>query len=453
MAKGIEELKKLVKKLIKFGYDVDQIYHMTSGNSDYSNIGDDIIEEVVSDIVDEYPNYGLIQKMVRSKIVCDAQGESNKLMLLDERFRSIDEFDRIRLKETVDPKFDFNSRIYTAKFEYKPLNPGMLLKNKDGTYTYNTYTPPKWQEDWFYSKGVDEPLKINIIPEIYDDFLKHLVGNGKDSEASYEYIIKWLANGLRRKNYCILTTIGKQGIGKGVLGKIMKQLFGDKNYYEGSDRMFKGTFNSQIADNRLVYCDEISIKDREEEDRLKVVVNDTVEIEKKGVDAKTINNYANFYISSNNMDAISLTADDRRFSIVELTDVKLLEVFSPDKIKELILPENIDKLARYLWYVETDEKEMGKVFITERTAEVRALGLREWEEYFVFTYCYDNRGKTVLLSDAKEDIKENFGYNRAAGRGKFMTLQNKYPDIFKVLSAKENGKTVWKIQIFNVNEK
>jgi hypothetical protein len=50
------------------------------------------------------------------------------------------------------------------------------------------------------------------------------------------------------------------------------------------------------------------------------------------------------------MDAVKLSADDRRFSIVCLTEKKLIEVMRSDEIKALTMPENIDKLARYLYY-------------------------------------------------------------------------------------------------------
>ena len=434
MSKNIEELKRYSKGLIRMGIEDRGIIQAASNH--FKGITFDIISDVVNDVVGDYPNYGLIQKVVRSKIVCDAQGDNQKLMLLDEQNRSIEEYDRSRIKEILDPKFDFQSKMHSARYEYRPLEPGMLLKEKDGTFTYNTYNPPKWQQDWFYSKGITKPVKVSKIPEIYNKFLTHLVGNGEDSKASYDYIIKWLANGLKRKNYCILTTIGKQGIGKGVLGSIMKHLFGEENYYEGSDRMFKGTFNSQIADRRLVYCDEITIKEREDEDRLKLVVNDFIEIEKKGIDAKSIKNYASFYISSNFMDSITLTADDRRFSIVELTNQKLLESMTPDQIRSLTSSENIKQFANFLWHVDVDEKQMAKVFITSRTEEVRAMGLKEWEEWFVFNFCVQNKDKVITLDKAKEEIKENFGYSKAAGRGKFMELQNKYPDSFKVVLRK-----------------
>ncbi len=438
---SIDECQRLCIKYIKFGYDEVNLRVLLSHKSDYD---ERTINNIVSDAIKSYPNYGLIQKIVRSKLVCDVNGEDQRVMVLDSAYRKISSIHRQRLGELFDAKYDFKSRIYTAEYEYKPFDPGLLLENEDGAYTYNTYVPPKWLEDWFYSDGKIEPKKEDKMPKIYHDFLMHLVGNNK---RSYDYIVKWIANGLRRKNYCILATIGKQGIGKGVLGEIMRLLFGKENSYAGSDRMFKGTFNAQISNKRLVYCDEIFIKEKEDEDKLKLVVNDNIEIEKKGIDAKEIKNYANFYVSSNNMDSINLTADDRRFSIVDLTDLKLVEIMTPDHIKLLLDMENIEKLACYLWHVEVDVQEMSKVFITDRTEQVRAMGLKEWEEWFLSEYCGKHKGETIKIHDAGESIKENFGYSTRVGRGRFMELQNKYPGIFNVVLRVEDDIKKWFLEI------
>lgn len=444
MSKSIEEVKKSVKKFIRLGYDKESICGILSKND--KSFDSNILKDVVEDVVQDYPNYGMIQKIVRSELVVDKAGEDVNVIILDSKFKSIEPINRQRLFEMFDSKYDFKSKVYTATFDYRPLEPGMLLKNSDGSYSYNTYVPPKWLEEWFYSKGEIQPKKVSEIPTMYYKFFNHLVGGNKPS---FDYLIKWLANGLKRKNYCILTTIGKQGIGKGVLGEIMRKIFGRENYYAGSDRMFKGTFNSQIANRRLVYCDEIFIREKEDEDKLKLVVNDNIEIEKKGVDAKEIKNYANFYVSSNNMDAICLTADDRRFSIIDLTDVKLLEIMSPDEIKELLEEKNVEMLARFLWYVNVDVKEMSKVFITERTSQVRAMGLKEWEEYFIMEYCPNNPGKVMKVHEAGEVIKDHFGYNTRVGRGRFLDLQNKYPESFKVTLKEINDKKTWVVEILS----
>jgi len=446
---SVADLKISARNLIKHGYDKDTVIYMLSQNNNQSET---MIADVVDDLVAEMPSYTVIQKIMRSKLVCDIEGDDPKLTVIDPEFLKITQVSRQRIQDLFSNRFNLKDRIIPAQLEYKPLDNKLVLLNEDGSYTFNTYIPPKWQKDSFYSEGKIGIKKVDKMPAMYEKFFTHLVGNSKDSKASYSYLIKWLANGLKNKNYCILTTIGKQGIGKGVLGEIMRRLFGDNNYYQGGDRMFKGTFNSQIANKRLVYCDELLIKDKEDEDRLKLVVNDYIEIEKKGIDAVEIRNYANFYVSSNNMDAISLTADDRRFSIIELTETKLIEVLTNDEISELLLDKNVEKLAQYLWHYKIDEKEMMKVFVTERTENVRALGLKEWEEWFVFEYCYENKGTRVLLNDAKEAIKEQFGYSRSVGRGKFLDLQNKYPWHFKVVSTKQGEKTVWCIDLIGGKE-
>lgn len=444
----IKEVKDSTKRLIRLGYSQDQINSILI--SKHTKFKPVVLSDVVEDCINEYPDYGVIQKIMRSKLVFDITGDTNKVVLLDEETRSIDQFDISRIKYILDPKFDLRSRIYTCKYEYRPLDPGMLLKNSDGTHTYNTYVPPFWQEDWFYGKGEFNFPKTDKLPFIYEKFLTHLVGDSKDSKASYDYILKWLANGLKNRNYCVLATIGNQGIGKGVLGSIMKTLFGDSNYYEGNDRMFKGTFNSQIADRRIVYCDEITIKEREDEDRLKLVVNDFIEIEKKGIDAKNIRNYASFYISSNHMDAIKLSGDDRRFSIVQLTDKKLVPYMTPDEIRSLTSPENISQLAYYLWHLQVDEMEMSTVFKTQRTDAVRAGSLKEWEHWFIFDYCDSRKGETVLLQEVQEHLSIKLDH-RAPGRPRFEELKRKYPEVFTLIMVKveESNKeiTKWAVRI------
>ena len=203
-----------------------------------------------------------------------------------------------------------------------------------------------------------------------------------------------------------------------------------------------------MANKRLVYCDEIYIKNKEDEDKLKLVVNDNLEIEKKGIDAKEIKNYANFYVSSNNMDALNLTADDRRFSIIDLTDTKLTETMSIDEINSLLLPSNITELAKYLWHFKVDKQAMLRVFISDRTEEVRSNTLKEWEEWFIFKFCPDNSGKEYEIWEAGESVKEQFGYSVRIGRSRFQDLNKKYPDIFKVYcKSLDNNSRKWVLEI------
>jgi hypothetical protein len=219
--------------------------------------------------------------------------------------------------------------------------------------------------------------------------------------------------------------------------------------------MFKGKFNSQIMNKRLVYCDEISIRNKEDEDKLKLVVNDFIEVERKGIDAEEISNYANFYISSNNLDAIKLSGDDRRFSIINLTDIKLIEIFNDKEIKELLEQKNIDKLAQVLYYRKVDKEGMKKVFISERTRLVRESALKEWEDWFLTEYCVDNAGRSIKQKTVSDDVEDQFGSKFRPSRTSFDKLRNLLPPdqrIFEIKKKSIDGKQVWCIT-FKENDK
>lgn len=439
---GIEDLKKFTTKCISYGYSDFQIKSVAK--KDWQSLDSSTIDEVVEDVCSNHPNYSFIQKIVRSDLVCDVSGEDSIVYALDSEYCNTINLNRQRLFDLFGKGYDLKNKIRQCEFEYKPFDTGKILKKEDGTNIYNIYEPPEWQLKYFYSSGSVGIEKVKKMPKIYEDFLMHLVGGKKES---FDYIVKWMANGIKSRNYCILATIGKQGIGKGVLSEIMRRIFGDSNFYAGADRMFKGTFNSQIANRRLVYCDEIFIKNKEEEDRVKLVVNDNVEIEKKGIDAKELPNYANFYVSSNNLDAISLTADDRRFSIVDLTSTKLIDVMDTTQIKSLLDQKNVNELAKFLWHYEVDSKEMMRVFVTETTKMVRSMGLKEWEEWFITEYCPENKGKRLKIKEASDVIKDNFGWSLNIGRGRFMELEKKYPKSFSVKRDCNGPKQVWVIDI------
>lgn len=441
---GVEGAKAYAKMLIKMGYPRGEIYQQLLSLPSLKDLQQETKAEVVKEVVDNYKNYDLIQTIVRSELVCDFKsGERGNIIVVDSENRNIFEMQRPRLLELFDNKFDIKSQISTCRFEYMPYACFLIGKPENGIKTYNTYKPPVWQENYFYSHGLSK-IPNSPLPKLYSKFFKHLVDNKQDS---YDYLLKWMSNGIKSRNYCILTTIGNQGIGKGVLGTIMMELFGASNYHSGTDRMFKGTFNSQIEGKRFIYCDEISIKDKEEEDKVKLIVNDFIEIEQKGADVKYIKNYANFYLSSNSMDAISLTADDRRFSILDLTSTRLVDVMSSEEILQLFEPKNIEQLAHFLWNMEVSSEEMKKVFKSNRTEEVRDSTLKEWEEWWIYKYCAENKNKTLNIWEAGEAVKEQFGFNTRIGRSRFNNLSGRYPDVFKVAMMIEGDSRIWKVLI------
>ena len=189
-----------------------------------------------------------------------------------------------------------------------------------------------------------EVERVDKMPELFHRFFIHL-SNGKESE--YDYIIKWLANAIQDRNFCVLAAIGAPGIGKGVLGNIMLGLVGLSNFTKTDNKLISKDFNAQIRNKRLVFCDEINIKKTNHMNKFKDLVNDKIEIEGKGKDAKLDDNYASIYVASNNLDSLYIPENDRRFSVVELTNNRLDSNFTVKEIEDCLpTKKQAEKIAQ-----------------------------------------------------------------------------------------------------------
>lgn len=429
------QLEREIYKLIKYGLNKDQIIRSLA-----KDVEDQVVlEESVDRLCDDYPDYERIQYFMKSKVIIDKDGEDNKLYLYNPVKKKLSTIDKSRLTSMVSPKLDWSFRRYTCDFVYDPLN-AYKLKKIDGDWRYNLYEPPFWQEEYFHSEGKTSVPKEKELPLVYRDFFIHLVNNDLKS---YDYLIDWLANMLQARNRCVLTTIGSPGIGKGRLGNIMEALVGADNYTETGQRVVAKEFNSQILNKRLIYLDEVDLSNVKEENVFKSFVNEQIEIERKGKDPFRAANYASIYYSSNNLDSIRLPDDDRRFSIVELTDIKLAKIMSIREIESLTHKENITKLAHYLYHKKYDAEKMQFPFRSERTELIRAASLNRWQEYFLEEYAPGKAGQMIPFKEVQEAIEENAKLANAPGRTLFGNFCKLYLSKFRLKNIKEGEDQRW----------
>lgn len=441
------QLEKEVHKKIKEGLNKGEITaYIYNKVSDGEPVDRSIIENIVATICDDYPDYVNIQFFMKSKAIIDKQGKADAIHLFNPATRKVSVFNKQVLMAMLSSKVSWSHKIYTCEFVYNPFE-CFKLRQEDGCWEFNCYNPPFWMEDYFYTNGKKKVTKTTKIPPLYAKFFRHLINN---DDASYEYLLDWLATMIKDRNYCILTTIGNQGVGKGVLGQIMRLLLGEDNFTETDKRVLKKDFNGQILNKRLLYLDEIKITTSDQENKLKALVNDFVEVEKKGHDAKTIRNYSSLYFSSNNLDSIRISEDDRRFSIVELTSEKLLKVMTKEQIYQMLQPENIAGLAHYLFHREVDNKKMMEVFRTSRTEIVRSSSLKAWEEWFIDDYCFDQAGKCLPVNEVSEAVEDEFGSRVRPGRKALVQLRSLYPDKFNVVNMHVEQKNGKKKQVWHV---
>lgn len=382
-------------------------------------------------------------QLINNSTICQNKNDAHDVFVVSES-GLVESFDKAVLSNLCyKAGVKLSEIIQVVRKEYAPHGYSQFYEKK-GLPTFNEFQPPVWMRRLFFNQ---KEIGQSELPEVYFKFFSHLF----TTDISREYALDWLANSLKRRNLTFLVLIGTQGTGKGVFGAILNKLH-EFNYLETRDQLLHSQFNSHLANKTLIYLDEVSIKDSRAIDRLKALGNDLLEIEAKGQNARSIVNYASVVISSNREDAIELESDnERRYSLVDITDVPLRQsktFFEQEAnaqelkalVDELTDPENIEKLAQFLWHRQIINN-MASVFKSNKLDEIIAAQRKDWE-LTVEQFIHSNPAKEILLKTIQDEILSK--HKIKVGREKLKLAANRSCGLFQVKNSNSHG---WVLQI------
>lgn len=262
-------------------------------------------------------------------------------------------------------------------------HPSALYNNK----CVNLYQIP------YYLRTYSDQKPPVDIPTVYLDFFEHLY----TTEDSRDYLMRWLAWSLdpevKQLLYlCNLDSV--EGVGKGMLSSVARLLHGKVNSKILSDKFLKSAFNFQAVGLTLGVVNEVEIQGKEQNNRIKSLIDGEFEVERKGFDIYEVLNQSKWIFNSNDP-AIRTTKSSRRFAILDLTDTPLLK--NVDLLakygqkaktleKELLDKENIAKLGHYLTHYRRfvldrnpDKYNPGDKFISSKLLDLVEMSLKAWE--------------------------------------------------------------------------
>ena len=267
---------------------------------------------------------------------------------------------------------------------------------------FNSYKPPEWRK-----KVAPDTMDC---PESIEKFLSHLF---PDDDVR-EFVINWLHVALVERNQTYLVLNGAKGTGKGIFSLLASMLVGKTNFNQapGSLLSDNSDFNKAIKDKRLIVFDEAKIS-KKEHTKLKKYANRDQNIEAKGVDADITTETFNSFIINNNDDSdMYLEHDDRRFSVVELTDIPMLEVYAQEEIDDLIeqLEEDEQFAYDFGYYIYLHGKSANytatSTWKKERFTTLVLHSLSDWKRYLL-EYIKDCESDKFLISDLRRDYKKD----------------------------------------------
>ena len=242
----------------------------------------------------------------------------------------------------------------------------------------NTYTPPPWRKS-------REPDKVEMPPIIWD-LLEHLFPDDK----CLDFVLNWMYLALIKRNETYLVLNGAKGIGKGIFCSVLAALVGREHYTDAPVSLLSGHFNAALDKKRLIVLDEFKVY-KNEHTKLKKYINKFQNIEKKGIDADRASEIYNSYVVQNNdVTDMYIEADDRRFSVPDLTARPITDTIPQKDLDKLVieLEDSESELVKqfgYYIYKYGERKDLNS-FSVYRGAHFWTLAyhsLREWQKFIV----------------------------------------------------------------------
>jgi hypothetical protein len=281
-------------------------------------------------------------------------------------------------------------------------------------------------------KGFDiervEGAKYNkMYVDLFREHLSYLVDYKKDCA---DFLEKWFASIIQFpsvKSQVMICLKSSEGCGKNILLDIMASIIGHKYYLTTSDPAedLFSKFNSCITNKLLINLDESQQSDTKKfYEQLKArITNPFIQIQPKGKDIFTINDFSNNFSTSNNDITFKISNKDRRFALFECTQEKKDE----DYYNKLFdMKTNKDALYSIYTYLKSIEVEK---YNFQRNRPITEYYKRCMEYFTCNIYEYFNQ----LFFDDINDDGENIIEDNGTGTWKYRAseLYNNYLEFCK----------------------
>ena len=245
----------------------------------------------------------------------------------------------------------------------------------------------------------DEDVAELIQP--FTEHLQMLVG-----EEGARFTMLWLANMVQRPKHkagvAIVLHSSREGTGKTLPFKWLGEKVIGKDWYRSTTDPASDLFDkhSNGVENRLlVQVEEARGADLHKNiDRLKdLITNNTCRLERKGVDAYEINNFASFVFTTNNDNSVKIGASDRRFVVFDCNDERVGdETYFNALLDAMAKPEMARAMFQHLMAVDLSGVRNFQLIrpITDYYKEMQRANVPNWARYMAVKAAEgDEKGK------------------------------------------------------------
>jgi hypothetical protein len=263
------------------------------------------------------------------------------------------------------------------------------------------------------------------VPAIRGDkhlsFLEHIRENLCNGQEDYfNYMIGWMADRVQRRGspagVAIVLKSESEGTGKGFFAKRFGALFGKHFKHITNADHLVGKFNAHLQDCSLLFADKAFFAgDKKHGGLLKTIITEeTMMIERKGIDAAQRRNFIGMIMASNMRFVIPAGQDARRYFVLEVSTKRLQDTAYFGLIASHL--EN-GGLSNLLWFL---------------------------QNYDLSTFNVRNVPKTAALDEQKSMTRSGIDavVEQLAMDGQLPCMHHKRPDV-ACTSGERNNEGFW----------
>jgi hypothetical protein len=252
----------------------------------------------------------------RCRIIEEKADEAfgGRLMLT---FQTFDDFRNVYMHRRV--TCGFNNKGQPIEI---PLGKWWLEQAARRQYRSITFSPGRDIEGAYnmWRGFAVEPRPGNKHQKFLDHVRDNLCNGNPDL---YQYLMGWMARAVQKPDATGEVAVvlrGRKGTGKSLFVKTFGALFG-RHFWQVSDaRHIVGNFNAHLRDCVVLFADEAFwAGDKKHESVLKALITEeTIVVERKGVDAEAAPNYVHLIMASNAQWVVPASEDERRFLVLDV---------------------------------------------------------------------------------------------------------------------------------------
>jgi hypothetical protein len=403
------------------------------------------------------PNRLMKEKFERSLIYIDIESKNSPAVCYDPAFETRDIVDLqlvLRLFPEQERKNFQKLNIFYRRFIYRPDIDSIEVIADDKTSSYNTHQKPSWRLKRNIVKKVQKPAIIQLFQE-------HLLCNDFEQ---IKYLDNWVAFSLKQKCPVYLGLVGAKGVGKNIFFEnIVMALHGLANSAMLKPSFFKNKFNAEAKNKSFGFIDEVYLppEERKEMSNFKRGTGDMIAIEEKFKTPTKVKNHMSMALCGNDYDAVPYESDNRRLSLLKITDTKLKNTPLIHRIDELIDEDTIREYGWYLLLLNPTFEELRDPFehpdVIEKIKTSTKKGWQDYLETWISGIQLDRGNcfpKRVTIEGFQKDfLRDHPNWGKSApGRTtieRFFKDNSKFKCRVGKNGPKEGGK--WFIEIGNIN--